>query len=554
MKNLVIFDFSGTLSLGAVAFAREDALLEAFTRSGLWRLGLKDSSIFWNEIVAPTWELGSTTTIGYAQLLYERLASLLSAVPPEALRVCISAFATEYFRSSRLETEWLPLLGELVEQAETGVLIATDHYAEASRYILSQCEACGISAEVLDSNERRKENDKIYIANSADFGAVKAKPQFWKTVRKRLCCGSLEQIIIVDDFGGNEASGDSYGTEEKVMRRHAATEAIVSASFECSVRAFPFTLSKINGRSDRDAREKFQELITKTEYFIKETCRSNFPVRYTRKSMMNVITESIWNDLAAIRKTAPLVHNITNYVVMNNTANALLSLGASPVMAHAENEVEDMVNITQALVINIGTLSDVWIRAMLKAAARAKKNAVPIVLDPVGAGATPYRTETVHRLLSEASPSIIRGNASEIMAITMAEAKTKGVDSLAASDSAIDAARELSAQYECVVCISGEIDYIVEADRAVLIRNGHPMMPKVTGLGCTASAICGAFSAVNASAFEAASHAMSVMGIAGEIAAEQAKGPGTLQLHFLDALYTLSEDEIIARSRREELS
>ena len=269
---------------------------------------------------------------------------------------------------------------------------------------------------------------------------------------------------------------------------------------------------------------------------------------------MNITAQSVWNDLAKIRETAPLVHNITNYVVMNNTANALLSLGASPVMAHAENEVVDMVNITQALVLNIGTLSDAWIQAMSKAASQAAENGVPIILDPVGAGATPYRTETVHRLLSETSPSIIRGNASEIMAITMAEAKTKGVDSLAASDSALDTARELSARYNCTVCISGEIDYIVKAERTALIRNGHPMMPKVTGLGCTASALCGAFSAVNSSSFEAASHAMNVMGIAGEIAAEQAKGPGSLQLHFLDSLYCLTEDEIVARSRMEELS
>lgn len=269
---------------------------------------------------------------------------------------------------------------------------------------------------------------------------------------------------------------------------------------------------------------------------------------------MNMTAQSIWKDLAKIRETAPLVHNITNYVVMNNTANALLSLGASPVMAHAENEVADMVNITQALVLNIGTLSDAWIQAMSKAASQAGKTGVPIIFDPVGAGATPYRTETVHRLLSETSPSIIRGNASEIMAISMTDAKTKGVDSLAASDAALDAARQLSARYQCTVCVSGEIDYVVNADRTALIRNGHPMMPKVTGLGCTASALCGAFSAVNSSSFEAASHAMSVMGIAGEIAAEQAKGPGSLQLHFLDSLYSLTEEDILKRSDMEERS
>ncbi len=264
---------------------------------------------------------------------------------------------------------------------------------------------------------------------------------------------------------------------------------------------------------------------------------------------MKITAQSVWADVLAIRTQAPLIHNITNYVAMNTTANALLAIGASPVMAHALEEVSDMVGIAGALVINIGTLSENWIQSMQKAMLQAQSCGVPIVLDPVGAGATPYRTKTAMHLLSVAPVAIIRGNASEIMAIVQKGPKTKGVDSISGSESAVDAARELNRAYGAVVCITGETDIIVSGDTLAKIKNGHAMMPRVTGLGCTASALCGAFLGVNASAFAAAVHAMAVMGIAGEMAAEQSKGPGSLQLHFLDMLYALTESDIISRIR-----
>jgi len=257
-----------------------------------------------------------------------------------------------------------------------------------------------------------------------------------------------------------------------------------------------------------------------------------------------MITPSgIWKDIDSIRQNSPLVHNITNYVVMNNTANALLALGASPVMAHAQNEVVDMVNIAGALVINIGTLSDPWIRAMSMAMARAKERNIPIILDPVGVGATQYRTQTARELIHSASPSIIRGNGSEIMGLCETVA-TKGVDSTSASEMAIDSARALNRKFGSVVCITGETDYIVSKDTMSCVKNGDPMMPRVTGLGCTASALCGAFAAVNPDLHLAAAHAMAVMGIAGEMAAKTAKGPASLQLNFIDTLYQLSETHI----------
>ncbi len=259
---------------------------------------------------------------------------------------------------------------------------------------------------------------------------------------------------------------------------------------------------------------------------------------------MKVSASGIWSCVEEIRQNAPVVHNITNYVVMNNSANALLSIGASPVMAHAEEEVEDMVSIAGALVINIGTLSPHWIRAMFRAAYHAKKMNIPIVLDPVGAGATAYRTGTARELLEKVPPAIIRGNASEIMALLEEDAKTKGVDSIASSDAAVEAARRLNDIYGSVVCISGATDYIVDRDDITKIMNGHPMMTRVTGMGCIATAICGAFAAVNRRFAGATAQAMAVMGIAGEIAAENAPGPGSLQVRFFDALYRLSEEDI----------
>ncbi len=259
---------------------------------------------------------------------------------------------------------------------------------------------------------------------------------------------------------------------------------------------------------------------------------------------MNLNTADIYKDLWTIRQNSPLVHNITNYVVMNTTANALLAIGASPVMAHAEQEVADMVNIAGALVINIGTLSDRWIAAMFKAVKKAKEKGIPIVLDPVGVGATPYRTDTARDLIREVAPSIIRGNGSEIMALSQAGVSTKGVDSTSGSGLAIESAKNLNIVFNSVVCVTGETDYILDKDAVLTIKNGHYLMPRVTGLGCTASALCGAFAAVNQDFHQAAAHAMAVMGIAGEMAAKEAKGPGTLQLHFLDALFLMSEKDI----------
>lgn len=253
-----------------------------------------------------------------------------------------------------------------------------------------------------------------------------------------------------------------------------------------------------------------------------------------------ISAETINEDLKAIRLKSPLVHNITNYVVMNNTANALLATGASPVMAHALEEVKEMTAIASSLVINMGTLSPLWVEAMISAGREAVSRGKPVVVDPVGAGATPYRTSTAKSIIKECRPSVIRGNASEILALAGDTITTKGVDSTTSSTGAVQAAIELARESNCIVSLSGETDYITDGTSIIAIKNGSPLMPKVTGMGCTASAITGAFVAVNNNYLYAAAHAMAVMGIAGEIAATRSAGPGSLQLNFIDVLYNIS--------------
>ena len=261
----------------------------------------------------------------------------------------------------------------------------------------------------------------------------------------------------------------------------------------------------------------------------------------------------LWQDVERIRAEAPLVHNITNYVVMNNTANALLALGASPVMAHAVEEVEEMVSFARALVLNIGTLSAPWIEAMLKAGRAAQKLGIPVVLDPVGCGATKLRTNTARRLLDEVRPSIIRGNASEIASLANAEGGTKGVDSTRNSEDILELAQALSRNRDCVVAVSGATDLIIKGEVLVRIGNGHPMMTKVTGMGCTVTALTGAFAAVNPSSLWAAAHALALAGIVGEMAVARAQGPGSLQMHFLDLLYTVQEADLNSRLKMDKL-
>jgi len=256
--------------------------------------------------------------------------------------------------------------------------------------------------------------------------------------------------------------------------------------------------------------------------------------------------------LSKIRAEKPLVHNITNYVVMNFTANALLAMGASPVMAHARNEVEEMVSLAKALVINIGTLSDAWVESMLLAGRKANELQIPIVLDPVGSGATTFRTSAFKRLTREIQPTIVRGNASEILSISSATVTTKGVDAAHDVEHASDTARKMAKQLECVVAITGPVDLITDGNRVIRCRNGDAMMGKITGTGCAATATIGAFAGVTNNALEAASAGLAFFGLAGEIAAERAKAPGSFMIALLDSMYEIEPEQFQARALLEE--
>lgn len=246
-----------------------------------------------------------------------------------------------------------------------------------------------------------------------------------------------------------------------------------------------------------------------------------------------------------LKKNHPLVHNITNFVVMNNTANALLSIGASPLMAHSHSEIEEIVGISNALVINIGTLDEYTAESMILAAHTANKLQKPWVLDPVGAGASTFRNTILEELLS-LRPTVIRGNASEILALSsFQKTQGRGVDSINQSDEAIDAAKNISDLYKSIVCISGIRDFVIFKSEVYKIDNGHSMMAKVTGLGCSASAVIGAFIAEGRDPLVNALSGVALFSLAGELAAQKAEGPGTLQLYLYDVLYGLNEKHIL---------
>lgn len=247
--------------------------------------------------------------------------------------------------------------------------------------------------------------------------------------------------------------------------------------------------------------------------------------------------EAAFELLEKVRAERPLVHNITNYVAMTVSANVLLALGASPAMAHAVEEQEDFAGIASSLVVNIGTLSPPWIDAMKQAAGYYAALGKPWVLDPVGVGATELRNRTASALLAM-RPTVLRGNAGEVMALAGMAGGVQGVDSTAGSDAALDAAVGLADKLGIVVAVTGETDYVTDGKRTAAITGGHDLMPLSTALGCSLSGVVGAFTAV-APAFDATVAALAVYAAAGRIAGDRVKGPGHLPSELCDALYAL---------------
>ena len=264
------------------------------------------------------------------------------------------------------------------------------------------------------------------------------------------------------------------------------------------------------------------------------------------------MTVSPGDTLRRLRDRKPLVHQITNYVVMNETANATLALGALPVMAHAPDEVEEMVALAGALVLNIGTLSSHWVDAMLRAGRAATARGIPIVLDPVGAGATTFRTETAKRILREVDVTVLRGNAGEVATLVGVVAEVRGVESIGAAEDAAELARRAGETLGLVASVTGPVDHVSDGPMALSVSNGDAMLATVTGTGCMSSALTGCFLAVKPDRpLEAAAEALAAFGVAGEDAAREAKGPGSFHVGLYDALAALDPATLDGRARIE---
>lgn len=261
----------------------------------------------------------------------------------------------------------------------------------------------------------------------------------------------------------------------------------------------------------------------------------------------------IAENLRKVREKRPLVQNITNFVVMNTTANALLAIGASPVMAHAKEELEDMLRIANALVVNIGTLDEWWISSMEKAVKIASELKKPIVLDPVGAGATKLRTQTALKLLEAGEIAILRGNFGEIKALIGEHGKTRGVDSAGYDkEEALNLALTAAKEFNTTVAVTGPIDYISNGKKVFVVENGHPMLGKVTGTGCIVTALMGAFVAID-EPLRASTSALAVFGIVAEKAYEEAPYPGSFHVKLYDWLYRVDEALIEEKAKVREI-
>lgn len=255
-----------------------------------------------------------------------------------------------------------------------------------------------------------------------------------------------------------------------------------------------------------------------------------------RGGKMTGLASALAADLKEIRKRSPLVLNITNYVAMDLSANTLLALGASPIMAHEKAELTELITLSEAIVLNLGTLDLPWIDSMHFATQEATKLGKRLVLDPVGAGATILRTQTAHDLLGVGSFSCVRGNASEISALLGQKGTTKGVESALNAETILGLVQTAAQDLQPTVVVSGETDFIFHEKRFAQINRGTAEMTKVTAMGCTASSVIGAFLSVNPDPFQAAVHAMSVMGICGERAKAGSNGPGSFRVAFVDAI------------------
>jgi hydroxyethylthiazole kinase len=270
---------------------------------------------------------------------------------------------------------------------------------------------------------------------------------------------------------------------------------------------------------------------------LSNTTIGNKNARYPEINM----TPAQLSDLfARVRKNHPLVHHITNYVTVNDCANITICAGGAPIMADAIEEVAEMTGIVGALVLNIGTLNKVQITSMIAAGKMANERKIPIILDPVGTGATRYRTDTARRLLDKLEITILKGNAGEIGVLAGADGKVRGVDSAGLTGDPVAIAKEYALSDGLTVVVSGETDIVTDGKRVVLVENGHAMMGGISGTGCMAASVTGACAAESRDPVLAAATALAAFGIAGERAAAVARGPYSFKVALFDELAGLT--------------
>ncbi|HTY90591.1 MAG TPA: hydroxyethylthiazole kinase [Methanocella sp.] len=248
--------------------------------------------------------------------------------------------------------------------------------------------------------------------------------------------------------------------------------------------------------------------------------------------------------LSEVREKRPLIHHITNYVTVNDCANATICIGAAPVMAHASDEVAEMVSLAGALVLNIGTLDDRQIDTMLRAGTKANSLGIPVILDPVGAGATRLRTTSAERLIQDLDIAVIKGNVAEIATLAGARGDIKGVDSIGMTGEPLAMAKAFAYESGRIVAVSGPTDIVTDGKKALLVDNGHPLMGQVSGTGCMAASLTGAFTAVTKDYLSATAAAFAAFGLAGEKAAPLSRGPASFKVALLDEIYRLTPEEM----------
>lgn len=261
----------------------------------------------------------------------------------------------------------------------------------------------------------------------------------------------------------------------------------------------------------------------------------------------------IWSTIASVRDVHPFIQNINNEVVTELTTQAIVSLGGSQATLWDLNEAADCAAIASAQVVSIGTPSDDWAAAAIEAVKIGRQRNLPWVLDPVAYGVLPYRTELADTFL-DMGPGVIKGNASEILSVAGAHGQSVGADSTTNTEDALDAANEVAARFDCVVMVTGVRDLITDGMRVTWLSNGHELMASHTGTGCMLGAVTGCALAVAENAYEAAVAAAAYFSIAGEIAAENSKGPGSLRMNLFDALYALTTEEIQQRLHLQDMS